>query len=365
MALNIAIVGAGLAGLAAAVAVTSAGAQADVFDCQAALAAPPVHLDVVPALFRDLVLLGLGEPCVRQGFPYYGTAVVDAEGRPRFEMPTPQLAGTRWPAAVGMGYATLLRVLHDAAVAQGARVHWRSTITAVDAAARHCRLVTQEGSTWQCDFALLAGARGVDGIALPLATPAAPLTQRWDHVLLPRPQGLDRSTWIVGPGRHKALVVPTGPAEAGIAVLREAQAERTPEALRAHLSAQGPWLAAAAAHIRNEAPVVARPVHSGLLAGDWYQGTVLRIGSSAHLLPPHFGQAAAQAVEDATVLQQLLCLGLAPDALFEQFMQRRAARAARVHAVCTQAARWDLHPEPSTDLAALARELAPIVEQRA
>jgi 2-polyprenyl-6-methoxyphenol hydroxylase-like FAD-dependent oxidoreductase len=362
---SIAIVGAGLAGLAAAVAASAAGARVDVFEAEAALATPPAHLDVVPTLLRDLVALGVGEACVRRGFAYRGIAVVDPEGRPSFEIATPPLAGARWPAALGTTYGAMLQVLHDAAVARGARVHWGTAVRGAETRADACQLRLGDGDTWQGELALVAGARGLQGLTPVPAVERTELPQRWDHALLRRPRQLDRATWVLGPGRHKALLVPTGVAQAGIAVLREPQATRSAAALRAHLAAQGPLLAGVAAGLDDDTEVVGRPVRSALLGGAWHEGAVLRIGSSAHLLPPHFGQAAAQAVEDATVLHDLLLQGLPRGPLLEQFMQRRGARARRVHAVATQAAHWDLHPEPSTDLPALARRLAPIVERPA
>lgn len=365
MALKVAIVGAGLAGLAAAVAASAAGAEVDVFESADRLAAPPVHLDVVPGLLRDLVSLGVGERCVRLGFPYRGVAVVDATGRPGFEIATPPLAGERWPAALGIGYAVLLQVLHDAALAQGARLHWSAPVTQVHAGPAGGCVLAGGRPAWHGDLVLLAGARDLAGIALPLAAPSHRLPQRWDHVLLPRPRGLDRSTWVVGPGRHKALLVPIDAGRAGLAVLRDAHEAGSAAALRVHLAAAGPLLAGLGARVAADTPVVARPVASGLLHGPWHDGALLRIGSSAHLLPPHFGQAAAQSVEDATVLRELLAAGLHGAVLMQHFMQRRAERAARVHAVATQAAQWDLQPEPATDLPALARQLAPIVAQAA
>jgi 2-polyprenyl-6-methoxyphenol hydroxylase-like FAD-dependent oxidoreductase len=362
---SIAIVGAGLAGLAAAVAASTAGAGVDVFEAEARLAAPPAHLDVVPALLRDLVALGVGDACVRRGFAYRDVAVVDPQGRALFDIATPPLAGERWPSALGMTYGALLQVLHDAAVARGARIHWHAAVHGVTTDDGHCRLHTASGDSWKGDLALVAGARGLTGLARTAVPQETVLPQRWDHVLLPRPRRLDRTTWVLGPGRHKTLLVPTGVAQAGVAVLREPPCDASAAALRTHLAAQGPLLAAVAAHMADDTPVVSRPVRSALMGGAWHEGAVLRIGSSAHLLPPHFGQAAAQAVEDATVLQDLLRQGLAREPLLAQFMQRRGARAERVHAVATQAARWDLHPEPSTDLPALARRLAPIVESAA
>lgn len=362
---SVAIVGAGLAGLAAAVAATSAGARVDVFEAESGRAAPPAHLDVVPTLLRDLVALGVGDACVRRGFAYRGVAFVDPEGGPVFEIATPSLAGPRWPAAMGMTYGALLEVLHETALAQGACFHWGTAVRRIETTARGGRVYFGEAGLWEGELALVAGAQGLAGAAPARAPHETVLPQRWDHALLPRPRWLDRATWVLGPGRHKALLVPTGTAQAGIAVLREPSSTVSATALRAHLLAQGPLLAAAAVGLGDEVPVVSRPVRSALLGGAWHDGAVLRIGSSAHRLPPHFGQAAAQAVEDAAVLHDLLRRGLAREPLLEQFMRRRGARAERVHAVATQAAHWDLHPEPSTDLPGLARRLAPIVETAA
>lgn len=362
---RIGIVGAGLAGLAAAVAATAAGLQVDVFEAEPGLAAPPAHIDVVPTLMRGLVALGVGEACVRRGFAYRGVAVVDAEGRLRFEIETPALAGPRWPAALGMAYGPLLQVLHDAAVAQGARMHWGVPVVRCDPAQDPVALHTSGGRSWHGDLVLVAGARAVEGLPLPLADGYRALPQCWDHVLLSRPRALDRSTWVVGPGRNKALLVPFGVSQAGLAVLRETGAGRAAADLRAHVAAQGGWLASAVSTLRDDAVVVGRQVRSALLTGPWQVGAALRIGNSAHLLPPHFGQAAAQAVEDAVVLQDLLRTPMRRDDLLARFMQRRAERAERVHGITTQAAAWDLHPEPSTDLQALARRLAPIVERAA
>jgi 2-polyprenyl-6-methoxyphenol hydroxylase-like FAD-dependent oxidoreductase len=362
---RVAIVGAGLAGLAAAVAAASAGMQVDVFERAACLATPRSHIDVVPTLMRDLVTLGVADACVRRGFPYRGLAVVDANGKPVLELPTPALAGPRWPAAMGMVYGDLLQVLHDAAQTLGARLHWGMPIDRVEATAGLPSIGIAAGAAWRGDLVVLAGAKGASGIELPLADPQQSLPQRWDHLLLPRPKGLDRSTWVVGAGRHKALLVPVSASEAGLALLRDEAADRSPTQLRADLARYGGMLAGVADHVRNDAVVFSRPVHSGLLAGAWHLGGALRIGSSAHVLPPHFGQAAAQSMEDATVLGDLLRQDLARSELLTRFMSRRAERAALAHAVATQAAHWDMHPDASTNLPALARRLAPIFERAA
>ncbi|MBP6900135.1 MAG: hypothetical protein KBC73_08610 [Burkholderiaceae bacterium] len=346
---HIAIVGAGLAGLAAAVAATAAGLRVEVHEAAAAPVEPQAHLDVVPNLLRDLVGLGLGPACVRHGFPYQGMAMVDGQGRALFEIAMPGLAGPGWPSSLGMVYGDLLRLLRQTAQDQGAQLLWG-------------RPVARPGALPASDLTLIAcGAPGLARAGLSLT----PLPQQWCHALLPRPRALERSTWVVGQRGAKALLVPVSLQQAGIALMQPVQAPSTPAALRAVLEGQGPLLQSLAAHWHDDVPTLARPVRSGLLQGDWHEGATLRIGHSAHVLPPHFGQAAAQVVEDAVVLGDLLRQRPEREALLQAFNQRRGPRARQLHALTNQAALWDLQPEAATDLPALAERLAPLVAQPA
>lgn len=349
---QISIVGAGLAGLCAAVAATAAGLQVDVYEAAAAPQQPQAHLDLVPNLLRDLVSLGLGPACVRHGFPYQGMAMVDGQGRPLFDMPTPRLAGPAWPSSLGMVYGDLLSLLREAALAQGARLHWG-------------RALQNLRDLPPSDLTLIACGAQTPGSPSASSLQLHSLPQQWCHALLPRPRSLERSTWVIGRRGAKALLVPVSLQRAGIALMQPVQAPATPAALRAVLDGQGPLLQSLAAHWRDDTPTLARPVVCGLLDGDWHDGPTLRIGHSAHVLPPHFGQAAAQVVEDAVVLGDLLRRQPQREALLQAFNQRRGPRARQLHALTRQAAQWDLQPEATTDLPALAERLAPLVAQPA
>lgn len=359
---HVGVVGAGLAGLAAGLAAAASGVRVDVFEADIEPAAPAAHIDVVPNLLRDLVALGVGAGCVRHGFPYHGVAVIDGDGRPLFELPTPKLAGPGFPPSLGMVYGDLLALLREAALARGVRLHPGLAVREVRSGA----LFTQDGTRHDVDLAVVAsgehlpllagGAVALDCVALP---------QQWCHALLPRPVGLERATWVFGAGATKAMVVPVNLRQAGLALLLPAGADTTPAALRGVLAGQGRWLQALGALWHDGTSTLVRHVRSGVLEGPWHAGGVLRIGHSAHVLPPHFGQAAAQAVEDAVVLGALLCDGAVRSDLLEAFTARRGERARAVHALATQAARWDLQPEAATDLPAIADRLAPLVARPA
>jgi 2-polyprenyl-6-methoxyphenol hydroxylase-like FAD-dependent oxidoreductase len=361
---RVGVIGAGLAGLSAALAAARAGCRVELFEARSDAAAPTAHVDVVPNLWRDLVSLGLGAACVRHGFPYQGFVVADDHGRALFEVPSPHLAGKPWPAALGIGCGDLLAVLREAVQAHGVILHAGCTVRdACDEGA----ITTSEGARHRVDLAVVASGDVLPRISGldPRPVPVTPLQQRWCHAVLPRPRGLERSTWVLGRNGLRALLVPVNARQAGVALLRPSDAAHDAAALRAALALQGPWLSSLAGHWPDDMPVLRRPVSQGVLPGAWHQQGVLRIGRSAHRLPPHFSQAGAQVVEDACVLGDLLRAGMGRSALLDAFMARRGERARRVCALVAQAARWQQQPEAATDLPALAAQLQQCVAKPA
>ena len=80
-----------------------------------------------------------------------------------------------------------------------------------------------------------------------------------------------------------------------------------------------------------------------LLDQPWNRGRVVLIGDAAHTCPPTIAQGAAQALEDAAVLADVL---LVADALTQQvwddFHARRVDRAKTVVDASNQLAQWQL-----------------------
>ena len=85
---------------------------------------------------------------------------------------------------------------------------------------------------------------------------------------------------------------------------------------------------------------------SQFLDGPWHRGRVVLIGDAVHACPPTLAQGAAQALEDAAVLAELL---LAADRFDERILDalvaRRAARAREVVDASVQLAQWLLAHE--------------------
>ncbi|WP_186510708.1 FAD-dependent monooxygenase [Caenimonas sedimenti] len=365
--LHVGVVGGGVAGLACALAAARGGARVQVFEERPEHMQVDTHVEVVPSMLRDLVRIGVGDACVRAGFPFRRTNVLDQAGRKLFAIEAEALAGPRLPATLGITRSSFHEGLREAAVAAGCQMN------------RGLR-VTDVGADGSIEFARSAPVRAdlvvlACGSESPLrarvfgASPPVRPGPAWSYFLASRPVGLDEAVLASARDGRKAHVVPVSSSQVGV---RMAPA---PHQLP-HASAPAAWpgellagfagvLGALGDGARNETRAVLRDAHADVAAADWHRGALLAVGDCAHRLPPHFGQSAAQAIEDAVVLGELLERGGSVDELSAAFVRRRRDRVAEVAALTTLAARWDTEPEPATDLPAITRALARLVHQPA
>lgn len=363
---RVCVIGAGLAGLACALAAASRGLRVQLLDDAPERPAVPAHIEVVPNMLRDLAELGVAEDCVRAGFAYRGVEVLDRQGRCLHQLPTPHLAGQRFPAALGIRHADLHQVLERAAALRGVALAREARVARVQGHGGQPGVVLATGESFEADLVLLAtGLQGaLRSEVFPQAAPVADLGQAWWYTLMPRPVDLDRPLIAVGDAGRRVVIVPVRHDVAGLA-LTEPKPVAVPQGptarvthVRSALASFAPRVRAAAAHLSDGLPVAMRPVRVGLLDAPWHRAGVLAVGDCAHALPPHLGQAAAQAIEDARVLGELMAQ--APDraALLDGFQRRRTERVQRVHELTVTAARWDLAPDGDADLGRLSDRLA-------
>lgn len=363
---GVVVVGAGVAGLSCALACARAGARVTVLEARTAPVALPAHIDVVPNLLRDLARLGVAHDCVQRGFAYSGLAVVDEHGDEGFRLPTEPLAGPLLPPAVGVALDELLDLLAGAAVRAGAVLQHGCRVHAV--APEAGRVLVDGGRVLQAGLVVLAAGADsplVAGLFGPVRRGA--LRHAWWHALLPRPQGLDCSTWMAGSLGRRLLLVPIGMSRAGVAVHGAPVPGGRADGgvLVRLLKSWGALPQRLAAAIDPSAATVLRRVSSSLREPPWHRGAVLCVGASAHAFAPSFGQSAGQALEDAVVLGELVAAGLDRPRLLQRFTERRSGRVRRLHALTERAARWMVQPEPATDLWRLAGQINALVAQPA
>jgi 2-polyprenyl-6-methoxyphenol hydroxylase-like FAD-dependent oxidoreductase len=361
---SIIVVGAGMAGLACAVACADAGAHVTVFDSLAAAPALAAHVDVRPNMLRDLRRLGVADECVSRGFIYSGLSLVNEAGEEVLRIPTPRLAGDQLPPALGISHGDLLQVLAKKASTFGVEFRRGSHVQQIEP--KTGMVLTGSGEWTQADLVVLApGSDSPLAMSVFGGRAGSSLRERWLYASIRRPESLDTPTWMMGRLGRCLLVVPISMSRAGLAVRAEAAPTGSSSELARTLRGWGGLARRIASTMDTAEPLVARDVPGALLNAPWYREGALCIGAGAHAIAPPFGQSAALAIEDGVVLGDLVRAGLDRADLLQRFMERRLDRVKRVHALTWRAAQWLSRPDPSADLMALGEQIHSIVAEPA
>jgi 2-polyprenyl-6-methoxyphenol hydroxylase-like FAD-dependent oxidoreductase len=360
------VVGAGLAGLACALAAARAGATVELHEERATTSVAAAPVDVVPNMLRELVRLGVGETCVRAGFPYRRTSTIGQRGAPLYAMEAARLAGPRYPAALGITSARLEAVLAEAAQAAGVVIRRASRVLLVEDTGHEAHVILAGSAPVRTDLAVLACGTHSGLRERVFVADALPAGAESLHFLARRPLGLDEALQGATETGERAHVVPVSGSEVGVRLACRRAAGPVDAAAVRQLLARFPGaIGTLAAHVDDLTQVAQRSAAPGLLAPPWARGAMVAVGDCAHALPPQFGQSPAQGIEDAVVLGDLLAMAGSLRTLASAFDVRRAARVRQVMAITLQAARWDATPEADTDHLRLARELDQLLQQPA
>jgi salicylate hydroxylase len=372
---SIAVVGAGIGGLAAAIALAERRARVRVFEQASALEEVGAGIQVAPNGVAVLEALGLRDAAeVHAGFPQAVELRDHRAGRLVARLPLGQAAVARY----GRPYwhfhrADLVAVLAAGAVEAGVELALGRAVTAVEPDGAGVTLRTAEGET-RVDVAVAAdgirsGIRAAHFTAVP---PRFTGHVAWRGTVAAEraPAELARpgARVTMGPGRH--LV--TYPLRAGRLVNFVAVEEREawtaegwtapddPGRLRAAFAG---WGGAAGALLDAVEDCFLWGLFDHAPLGRWARGRLGLLGDACHPMLPFLAQGATMALEDAWVLAE--CLDLEPDPA-RALAAYEAARLPRTRAVQRAAARsgrlYHLRPplrEPAQLALGAAAGLAP------
>lgn len=345
---RIAIIGAGIGGMTAAIALSRQGAQVTLYEQAAALGWVGQAINLAPNAVRALDGLGLGEAirsCAWQPTQRLSRDGTTGEVTSRVEMA--ESAKARYGAPMlTMHRAELIGVLGEALPEGVLRTGHRLAGWREDAAGVH--LAFEHGGQATCD--VLVGADGIHSsvrqslfgadqpaytgmIAWRMLVPAAdvlarhpgfdltPFTKWWG----PTPQ-IQLVNFLIGGGRDLFLFA-TLPApepdreswsqQGDVNVLRAGLAGFHAEARALLEPAREAWRTA----LYDRAPLAA-----------WARGAVCLLGDACHAMTPFMAQGAAQGIEDAVVLSRCLA-GAGVDgigAALARYQRNRMPRAARI-----------------------------------
>jgi 2-polyprenyl-6-methoxyphenol hydroxylase-like FAD-dependent oxidoreductase len=360
---KVAIAGCGVAALAASIQLAKGGAEVRVFESKPNLTALGSGITLQGNALRVLGELGVWDAVRARGAELDGLVLrLPGPGAPVLqELPDFRTGGPDYPGAFGMYRPDLAEILLERAVELGVRVDFSSPVTGISQAHDEVEVSVAGESVGRFD--LLIGADGLNSAVRELigidVKPQPTGMGAW-RAFVSRPAEVKTSELYYGGPVYIAGYTPTG-ADTMYAFLVEKAEDRAgisdDEATRVMLEEsrayQGPWDA-----IRTDLEQGAHAHYTWfthhLVPAPWNRGRVVVIGDAAHSCPPTIAQGAAQALEDASVLAELLVGRDELDqSLWDDFHTRRLPRAEAVVRASVQLGQWQIDGDRDADAGGL------------
>jgi 2-polyprenyl-6-methoxyphenol hydroxylase-like FAD-dependent oxidoreductase len=338
------IIGAGPAGLTAAIALTRIGIEVRLFERAAELGKAGAGLGVQSNALRALQKLGIGDRIEAAGTELRMQEFRNIHGKPLFSFPQGEVADEYGTPTISLLRADVQLALTDA-VPPGV-LQLGSECVAIEqdeqgVAARFADGHTERG-------ALLIGADGGRSVARGHVYGAADAEPRysgftsWRAVVEMSPDTLpaDTSRTFLGAGRQ-FVMFPVGANRIYWGLLkREPQGDTTPmsglhELLSEHLH-DFPEVTRRLVNATDETKIIRADICDRDPEQTWVKGRVVLIGDAAHMTTPFIGQGAGISMEDAVVLAKELALtdGLRDQRMLagalDSFQRERMPRCAKI-----------------------------------
>ena len=360
---KVAVAGSGVAGLAAAIQLAKAGVQVDLFESKPELSALGSGISLQGNALRAFDALGAWDDIRAAGYPFEGLHLrAPGPGAPIVaELPDVKTGGPDYPAAMGMPRADLARILLEHAQKAGANVRFGAKLTGLEQTEDGVEVFIDGDSAGVYD--LVIGADGLNSTVrelIGIEQKPQPTGMGIWRSFVSRPAEVVRSELYYGGPVYIAGYTPTGEDSMYAFLVEKAQdrvgvsdEQATQIMLDESRAYDGPWNSIRA-DLEGGAHANYTWFTQHIVPAPWNRGRVVVIGDAAHSCPPTIAQGAAQGLEDAFVLTELLVQFDSLDQdLWEIFHARRVPRAKAVVDASVQLGRWQLDGVRDADVPGL------------
>ena len=311
MALDVLVVGGGIGGLAAAIALRRKGHVVTVIERDPNWSVYGVGITQQSNVVRAMDQLGVLDSFLSSAFAYDAVEIYAPDGTKVARLPSPRLVEGK-PANVGISRPALQRVLGGEAKGLGAEIRLGVTVETLADDGNKVHVAFSNGA--HASYDLVVGADGIYSQMRDLILPDAEAPQYIGQAVwrynLPRPDDLDALRAYNGPtgvglvpmSADVMYMFVTTPEPDNPRYETQGMAAR----MRERVAHCAPAIRALAEQITDDAGVVYRPLEGMLVTGPWSKGRVVLLGDAVHATTPHLGQGAGMAVEDAIVLAEEL-----------------------------------------------------------
>ncbi|MCA5894179.1 FAD-dependent monooxygenase [Isoptericola sp. NEAU-Y5] len=374
---SVLIVGGGSAGCATATQLARAGVRVEIAEARSAVPVEGSGITLQGNALRVLRDVGVWDRLQAHGYAFdsVGMRAPDPAGTLVAEIPDVRTGGDDLPATLGIPRPTLARILLEHAAEAGADVRFGTFPTRLRQDDDGVDVTFGDGSERRYD--LVVGADGVGSWtrrALRIdSEPRGTGMGIW-RVDVARPADVFRTDLTHGGRCYIAGYCPTGPDTMYAYLVEDVQdrrhlspAEQIAVVRDLASSYHGPW-DDVRAQLTDTTGVNYSLFEWHVVDGPWHRGRVVLAGDAAHSCPPTLAQGAAQALEDAAVLSELLVGADRFDAdLLARYTARRLPRARQVVEASVQIVQWMLDGvrPPVADVPALMHRIQTMVREPA
>ena len=347
---KVAVVGAGISGLAAAIRLAQEGVEVDVLEAQETLTILGSGISLQVNALRAFETLGAWDDLRAEGFAFDGMALrAPGPDAPVITRRGGEAGPDALPSAMGMPRPALARILLAHALAAGATVRFGARVTGIEQIDDTVVVRGDQGELGTYDLVVGAdGLRSAVRALIGIETVPENLGMGIWRAFVSRPDEVATTELYYGGPAYIAGYTPTGEnsmyaylvfdAEDHFRVSPEEGARIMIEGSRAY---GGPWESIRADLAAGGADVNYTWFTRHIVDAPWNRGRVVLIGDAAHSCPPTIAQGAAQALEDALVLADVVTRREVIDQdLWDEFHRRRVERATAVVDASVQLAEW-------------------------
>lgn len=330
---NVLIVGGGIGGLCAAIALRRKGINVDLIELKSEWTVYGVGIIQQSNVVREMAKLGVLDGYLDAAYAFEDVAIYGPAGQQLARIPGQRLAGPEYPANVGISRLALHKVLSETALELGAHVRLGLSVETLDDQGEHVDVLFTDASRGRYD--LVVGADGLfskvrDLIFGDTYTPRFTGQSVWRYNFARDPQ-IDHLANYHSADGNAGLVPLAGDLMYLFLTSHEPSnpwmdPATMAEQMRLRLQGFSGLIGELREQITDSSQVVYKPMEVVFVDEPWYRGRVLLIGDAAHATTPHLGQGAGMAIEDAIVLSEELTGGAGVEQQLQRFMERRFER---------------------------------------
>ncbi len=356
------VIGGGVAGPAVAIRFAERGVDVDLVDLEENWGAAGTGVTLSPLTARALCELGFSTHLMDKGHLHGGLSMRDIQGNEFMKIDSPRLYSEDVPSEGGVMRPILHQMMAERMTELGVNVKTGTSFESIEQDEDGVNVKLTDGTSARYD--LVIGADGLFSSVRKAVLPDAPEPRYTGQVCwraqMKLPKHWDRGQMFFGP--IKVGFTPCAPNEMYMFLLENVAEKPWYEddellpRLKALLAPFGGELAELRDGMDESTPIMARPLESVLVTGDWYNGRVVLIGDAVHATTPHLASGAGMAVEDAIVLVDELEKSGDYETAMQSFMKRRMPRGVLIVGNSLKLGEMEQQGAASEDMSKLMRE---------